>query len=218
MSVPATSWIIRIFKSWGVADMTRSWVNNYELVSGAAAYPADMVPVLNTLVAAEKLIHYTPIQFLQATIATWEPEGRGNYDPNTFVTVALSGAGSVAIAAGDELADSNVCLMVRLTADAGRTGRRFYRGSLSEANVTTNSAGISGLASGSTMGDTGSSMAAYRSALAPLLPGGAGVAKLTLIGRNKAGVLYMRPVTGVHTGGVVVNRRNHRYFDRHAFG
>lgn len=213
MPIPDTNWTIRIFKSWGAADLSRAWVNNYEINTTTALNPPDLVPVLNTLVTAEKILHQPEVQFLQATISTWEPDSKP-YNPLAFLTVPLSGVGGWARTAGDDPLDSNVCFMVRYQADTGRSGRRFYRGCLTEAHVTIGGDARFQLTSTSGFGDTGAGMTSFRSALAPLLPGGAGVGKLMLMYGKPGIVSVQRAVTSVHTGGVVVNRRNHRYFDR----
>lgn len=208
----ATNWTIRIFKSWAVADLSRSWVNNYELVSAGDLSPLDMVPVLNTLVAAEKTIHYDKINFIQATISTWQPDSKP-YNPLSFLTVPLSGQGSAATGAL-QLLDSNVCFLMRFQADLGRSGRRFYRGALSETDVDATPTGGFQFAGGLAAVDAGGGMSSFRTALAPLLPSGAGLAKLHLLGKGITFPSTARPVTSVHTGGIVINRRNHRYFDR----
>lgn len=212
-----TNWIIRSFKSYGSRDMTRSWVNNYELVSPAPIGPLDMIPAANAIVAAEKALHNASVNFLQVTISTWKADSKP-YDPTSFVTVAQSGTGSVSIT-GQEMLDLNVCLMVQFTASTGRQGRRFYRGVLFESDVNANTSGTFTLVAGDTFADTGTFFGQFRSALAPVLPGGAGPAQLYLLGKGITFPTTARPVTAVHPGGVVVQKRNHKYYDRqNAFG
>lgn len=215
MPVPSTNWTIRIFKAWNTTDLSRSWVNNYEINTSSALNPPDLVPVLNTLVAAEKVIHWNFINFLQATISTWEPDSKP-YNPLSFLTVPLSGGGSAGAPTAATVLDSNVCLMVRFQADTGRSGRRFYRGQLDEPNVDTQGDGKFVLASTSGFLDSGANMNSFRTALAPLLPGGAGIGKLMLMYAKPGITSVQRAVTAIHTGGIVVNKRNHRYFDRRA--
>lgn len=215
--MPSTNWVVRIFKAWGTRDLDRAWTNTYELVTGTALAPTDLMPAADTLVAAEKALHTDAAQFIQYTISTWENEP-GSYDPSSFVTVSTSGIGSRTIGANEAL-DSNVTLTVQFTAATGRQGRRFYRGVLFESDVNANANGRFAILTNSTIADTGTVMVAFRNALAPLLPGGAGIAKLFLLGKGTTFPTTARPVTGVHTGTVTTNRRNHRYFNRiTAFG
>lgn len=211
--MPDTNWTIRIAKSWSARDLTRSWVNTYELVSGAPASPTDLIPVLSTLVAAEKTLHRNLVQFLQGTISTWVPDSKP-YTGLNFVTVEQSGTGNLGLSSGDTL-DSNVCFVVKFTAPTGRQGRRFYRGCLSEDDNITSSDGHFNLAGTSGFIDTGAVMSNFRTALAPVLPGGNALAQLYLFGKGLTFPSTARAVNGVRSGGITVNKHNHRYFDRH---
>jgi hypothetical protein len=213
MPVPSTNWTIRIFKSWGSNDLSRAWANNYEVNTTQALNPPDLQPVVDTLVAAEKTIHMNNIQFIQATISTWEPDSKP-YNPLSFLTVPLAGTGSSTPNAGDDMLDSNVTLMIRYQATTGRSGRRFYRGLLTEAAVNSTSQGYFQLIGGAAWGPTGTIITNVRTQLAPLLPGGNGIGKLMLMYAKPGVSSVQRAVTAVALGGVVINRRNHRYFDR----
>jgi hypothetical protein len=214
--MPSTNWTIRVFKSWVAADLTRAWVNNYELVSDVSRGPEEMVSVVNTIVAAEKGIHLTQVQFLQATVSTWENEP-GTYDPLSFLTVPLSGAGGVTATAPSNPLDSNVCLFLRYQATTGRSGRRFYRGCLQEQDVDVGGDGRFIVAAAATwLGPTGGVITGFRTSMAPLLPGGNGIAKLALMYAKPGISSVQRAVTAINIGGIVISKRNHRYFDRKA--
>jgi hypothetical protein len=202
---------VKIFKSWGGRDPDRRWCNNYEL-DDAGATPADVVPAVNTIVAAEKLIHTVAIGFLSATISTWQPDSVP-YDPTSFTTIELSGAGVRAAATGVQL-DSNVCFVVRYSAALGRNGRRFYRGVLNEEDVQTGGDGKWSLIPTSTLYQGQANFNAFAAGLATLLGNGTLMPGLKLVGGGEAPLV--RDVINVISAGVTVNRRNHRYFDRAA--
>lgn len=201
---------VRIFKSWGARDASRRWVNNYEIEAGTAAL-TSLGAVANDIAAAEKLIHQTTVQFLSYSVSTWEPDSHP-YNPLSFVTGELSGTG--ALAAASQLLDSNVCFLVKYQAATGRSGRRFYRGCLAEQDVEPAGDGSFTVSPGSNFQDAGGAMTSFKNALAPYLAGGTNATKIILAGNSASSI--QRIVTAVKSGGVVVNRRNHRYFDRRA--
>lgn len=203
---------IRIFKSLGTRDPERRWVNNYEVLSDASDV-TGIRTIAAAIVTAEKALHLTSVQFLSQTLSSYVIEGPA-YDPTSFVTDELSGTGTQADGGADIL-DSNVCLQMQFNAVLGRQGRRFYRGVLTEADVTVGSSGKFGLVGGNRYATGGSAYTSFRNALLPYFAAAAPATRLVMAGLFKdATIINVRDVTNVTTGGVVVNRRNHRYFDR----
>jgi hypothetical protein len=203
-------WILRVFKSWGTRDESRRWVNNYELVTDNAVGLADMDTVANAIATAEKGIHFNLVHFLSATVSTWAADSQP-YTGLNFRTIELTGTGAVDPVTPDVL-DSNVCCMLKYQADTGRSGRRFYRGVLGEGDVQVGGDGRFVLGASAPMNNGQSRLTAFQTAMAPYIGGGAGNAKVTLI--HPTGVGTQRLVTAIKFGAVVINRRNHRYFDR----
>lgn len=205
---------IRIFKSWAGRFAERRWVNNYEVQSAALAV-TDLSAMVTALANAEKNIHLDLVNFLSATVSTYEPEGP-SYVPDSFTTIELAGVGSRATASQQSV-DSNVCLKVNFQAPTGRSGRRFYRGCLIESDVV----GLGDLTytfeAASPVADAGAAMVAFKGALAPYLTGGADANKLVLIYTGAGSPSVVRGISVVKSVGIAINKRNHRYFDR-AFG
>lgn len=203
--------VVRIFKSWGGRVADRRWVNNYEIDSGATLL-GGLDAVVNDLVAAERIIHVPTVNFLSATISTWAPDSVP-YNPDAFRTLELAGVGSRAAPAGD-LLDSNVCYMVQFQCSTGRSGRRFYRGVLGEADVQIGGDGRFTLVPASALDNGGATFVAFQGALAPRLSAGAAAEKVVLVHSGGPSPSVVRGVSALKVSGVIANKRNHRYFDR----
>lgn len=202
---------IRIFKAWRGRDISRAWSNTYEIISGATN-PTELVAVGDALVSAERGLHLTDVQFLQYTISTWAPDSHP-YNPEAFVTYTLTDAGERGNETGinDNALDYNVCLMVHRNAVTGRSGRLFFRGVLLESDVMIQGDGRFAI-EGETSGQLMDAVDAYKTGVAPYITGGTGN-QLALISTSGSTV-YRRNIVDVVMGGVVINKKNHRYFDR----
>jgi hypothetical protein len=203
--------IIRVFKSWGTRDAERRWVNNYEVEAGALGVTA-LDAVAEAIADAERVIHLNQVHFLSATISTWA-EDSTPYNPLAFRTIELDGTGTPLVGSDDPV-DSNVCLLVKFQAATGRSGRRFYRGVLTEADMEIGGDARFNLEAASPVRTRFNQAGGYAELLAPYLSGGADPVSIVLAAPNLVGV--QREVESVEIGGIVVNRRNHRYFDRAA--
>lgn len=202
-------YIIRVRKSWGARDPERSWVNTYEVSYDGAI--GDLSATANAIANGERILHLAEVQFLSATISTWQPDSVP-YNPLTFKTVELEQVGLRA-SAGVSAMDSNVCLLVKMMTALGRNGRRFYRGCLSEADVQIGGDAKFTLTPGSPLtGNGGSAWETFNTFMQPFTTAGTGPVKICLVGNGVGGVLS-RAVEEMQVGGVVVNRRNHRYYD-----
>lgn len=206
-------YIIRVFKGWNTTLIERSWSNSYEILGGPASVDL-LVPIAEALVIAEKKLHLAQVNFMQYTVSTWVPDSHP-YDPATFLTVPFHEIGERGGSAGELTGlDYNVCLVVKRGATTGRSGRLFYRGCLLETDVRMGGDGRFII----DPADTGALQAAFTAYQAPLATylGSGETAKLGLIGKVKGapGITTRRPVSALTLGGVTVNKRNHRYFDR----
>lgn len=206
-----SDFIIRIFKAWRGRDISRAWSNTYEIISGADN-PTELVAVGDALVAAERIIHLTDVNFLQYTISTWAPDSHP-YNPETFVTYTLAVDGQRGNDSGvnDNALDYNVCYMIHRNATTGRSGRLFFRGCLMETDVMIQGDGRFAI-EGTGAGEVDTKTQAFKTALAPYITGGTGN-QLALISKSGS-TIYRRNVVDIVAGGVVINKKNHRYFDR----
>lgn len=205
---------VRTFKAWQTRDVALSWVNNYELsFDGSSEGLADSGAV-EAIVAAERAIHLPYVQFLQATVSTWVPDGKP-YDPTTFVTVPLEGEGA-RLRPGEEPMADTITFYMRRTVRTGRTGKMFYRGVLTEDDCTALRSGKWELTPGRLSSD-GTQMAGFYLNIAPLFSGsGPGGARIMMFSVNSDNVFFGRNVENMLPAGVKPNQRDHAYFDRGA--
>lgn len=202
---------IRIFKAWRSDAIERAWSNTYEIISGDAG-PTDLAGVANDIVEAERKLELTDVHFLQWTISTWGPDSKP-YNPDTFITRGLTVKGSRGNDNGinDTALDYNVCLQVKRNAATGRTGRLFFRGVLMEGDVMMGGDGRFVLVQ-SQLGPIGQAFTDYATGLAAYLGNESGET-LGLVSKSGT-TIHRRPILSMQLGGVVVNKHNHRYFDR----
>ncbi len=209
---------IDTFKAWGSRDIERAWSNSYEFVA-AATSPSALIGLGNQLIVAEKKLHLANVEFLQFRIATHEIEPSPNYDPNAFTTIPVEGIGSRGTGATDPL-DYNVCFVVQRVPASGRAGRLFFRGCLVEGDVSSNADGMFRLQTASSLATGGVIFEGFKTDMAAYLSvGGAPAADpgLAMVGTYGM-VTIARYVTAFRNGGVSINKRNHRYFDRGPVG
>jgi len=208
-----SDFIIRVFKGWNTTLIERAWSNSYEIMS-AETDPTVLFSAAEAIVDAEKQIHLNNVNFLQYTISTWEPDSHP-YDPLTFTTVPLVDIGLRGGGAGITTGlDYNICLVVKRGAHTGRVGRLFYRGCLLETDVRMGGDGRFIIDPADTSAFA-AAFANYQTEMAPVMPILPGN-QLALIGEVKGlpGTITRRPVTVLTLGGVTINKRNHKYFDK----
>lgn len=207
-------YIITINKSAGGRDSANKWANRYEVV-GSAVSVEGLTTMANAIATAEKNIHSNFVEFISAVVSTWAPEPTG-YNPTASMTIPLTGAGLRAPSQAIML-DLDCVYHVAFQTATGRNGRRFYRGCVAEsdveatANIRWRISAASDLAAGAAV------FVAFRNALLPYLNAGAETNKIAIITEDKNApsvIRFRRNVTDVVPAGVIVNRRNHAYFDR----
>lgn len=123
--------VVRIVKSHD-NNPSDQWVNSYEFVMAVTGTEASLLAMGDTVVAFEKLIHMTPVNFDRMIISTWEADSVP-YDPEAFISVSLTGSGATGVVDGFE--PLNECLSVARVCAFGRQGHLFYRGCLDAAEV-----------------------------------------------------------------------------------
>lgn len=204
---------IDVFKGWRNRDMEQAWSNSYE-INSTDTVVSSLSDTALAIVAAERLLHVTFVEFLQVRISTWAEEAGGVYDPASFTTIPLTGTGSRDNGGGDVM-DYNVTFTVKRVPGSGRAGRLFYRGVLLESEVSANGSGRFQITPTSNLLDGGTTWEAYRTAMNEIIseedPGVSGqLVMQSLIGTTPT----TRPVLDLVPGGVSINKKNHRYFDR----
>lgn len=120
---------VRSYKQY----MNAQWANTYEIrCTDNAATRSDLLNAALTIVNAERGIHLNTINFFRAVISTYQPDSRP-YNPSAFTTLDFSLQGQVTF--GTNALPMSTCVFARFTAEGGRSGKRFYRGCLTEGDV-----------------------------------------------------------------------------------
>lgn len=103
------------------------WVNRYFL---EAADLAAAATITNSIIAAERAVTLTPVQFTKATTRTTV---QGDYN---FITTIINGTGQRA--ASTDMVALYMTVRVDFQAAAGRPSRKYLRGVLQESDVSWN--------------------------------------------------------------------------------
>jgi hypothetical protein len=185
----------------------RKWANNYEVKASEASDTATLIATGVKLADFEKHIHLDVVKFDRLRISTWEPDSTP-YDPTTFISLPLSGAGLVSSSGQNPLA-LNVCLNIGRVPSYGRFGFLYYRGALLEFDVDS-PAGKFKLTN-PTQIDTRVSDAIDDTAIDGLLAGGGDPFTLVMVRDDPA---TARDVTLLSPRGVVVVPFDHAWFNR----
>jgi hypothetical protein len=118
----------------------KNWTNTYEVsLDATAVTDAAVATCVDGIVAFEKAIHRTDVQFLAATVSIVEPPGTAR-DPSHFMTMPLTGNGTVSTAEGPvaNILANEFALKVEWGFGAGRAGFCLYRGCINaDAYATT---------------------------------------------------------------------------------
>ena len=211
-------YIVRTFKSWSVRNPEDRWANTYEFTTEFGLDDSEITVLVNNVVQAERHIHLPLTQFLSATVSTYAADSKP-YNPFAFRTFELTGVGTRT--SSTDALDSNVVLHVKREATSGKSGKIFYRGCLTEADVQPTGNLRFSLTPGSPVNNTGADFVQYSNVLEAYAIGGINTeqAIMVLIGDNQRGPTgtigrVMRPVRQLVVGGVTVNRRNHAFFNK----
>lgn len=181
------------------------WWNTYEFRTLDAGGVSDLQDLANVLVDFESTMHTNQAVIDQCVISSWVADSHP-YNPEGFVSYPYNSIG-LRTALGDRL-DLRVCLFVKRHVATGRYGKIFYRGALAEGDVEA-SAGTWVLSDSVAMGvDLANNIT--DSGLVTYLGPSAETFGMALIGNDEA----TRFVISLAIGGIVVNKLNHKYFDR----
>lgn len=203
---------LKIYKSWAVRNIKAAWVNTYQInLNGEDIEATDWVNKINSICTAEKNIHLNQVQFLHATLSSKRDEVV--YDPKMLRTFDLQGNGLGPIAEDDTPLDLNIAMAVRKNVGYGRSGVNYYRGALCASDVIINERGESQIAPTSKF--MGAPSWANINTLMMAYPD----YELVMAGKmhddpEVEGTFITRTVTSFSLKGVVLLKRDHRYFDR----
>ncbi len=121
---------VRSYKQY----LATQWANTYEIrCTDDDAERSDLVNAALAIVNAERAIHLNFVNFFRAVISTYQPDSRP-YNPSSFTTIDFSLQGQVSSSGSNSL-PLTTCVFARFTAEGGRSGKRFYRGCLTEGDV-----------------------------------------------------------------------------------
>jgi hypothetical protein len=203
---------ITIFKSWGTFDEDNSWTNTYEVQSADTSPDGPELSVMFTnIIQAEQDIHLSEVYFLRCVISTWNKDS-SPYNPAGFRTVPLSVRGTRTLGTGQAV-DSSLCFYVRRQVALGHYGKLLYRGVLLESDMRVKGDLSAELEDASPLRTGGVVWQNYYTSLQPWF-GSSGTAGLVLVREDGFGDQEARRVTDLVPGGIVVKRRNNRFFNR----
>ena len=135
---------VSIYKSYGGRSATGQWVNRYNV---NVPDLTDSIPdVVNKLVAFEKAMHRTDVNFMRCTVSLNNNHGHSGNNAD-FFTSELTGTGADN-RAGDT-SPLDVCMVVKLSCASGRSGRSLYRGCLLNSDYDNGPGGRPVLGAGS---------------------------------------------------------------------
>lgn len=208
---------ITVYKR-AVGNPDFEWANVYEaqLANTAAGWP-EVSAFARDFGLAEQALHTPSVEFVRTVVSTWETDSLPNYDPASFVVYEYGAGeelGTRAIA-GDHL-PRNVALSVRRQVNFGRSGRLFYRGCLTEADVQTGASLDWALTSGAKTAFDTLLTSAYVAMQTELVTLGGSGSSLALFSNLFLDQTFppRRPVLGLEARGVTTNKPDHKYFDR----
>lgn len=202
---------IRIYKSWSVRNMKAAWVNTYVVNFEGLITDDALAQKLDAIATAERTLHLATVQFLHATVSTKADEPV--YDPKTLKVFELQGNGGRAVVAPDIPVDLNIVLKVKKQVAYGRAGTMFYRGALLNSDVSINDRGEAQLKADASITNP-VIWNNFNSGINQAAPGVELVMADHRVDDPNAGAIEARNIQGFSPAGVVINKRDHRYFDR----
>lgn len=208
---------VRVFKTL-TTNPALQWANTYEMqattsMPDEAGAIANLEQAANAIVAFERKFHLNTIRFDRASVSTWTPDSTP-YNPQSFLVVpqgsAAFGLRDLGAQGGADQSPVALALVVRRQVAYGRQGRAFYRGVLTEGDLSAN-AGLPVLSSPSAMQLMIND--AVAAGLEVYMGGGTEPAmfRLSLIGKTASQV---RPISSLQVLGATVIKKDHKYFDR----
>ncbi len=200
---PNEVFTIRIYKEYSGIQ----WANTYEFRvrdENPITY-TQLLTVANTIAATETAFHLSYVNFPRIVVSTYVPDSEP-YNPNAFVTfypVGLTGTRTI-VGGLSEAMPLHVAVYARFNAVTGRSGRKFYRGVLTESDCSF---------SGNTYVLRPLAVSEVENPLNNLLAGLAGLGQIVLA-RGTPVPTNIRAVGSVQVSNrAAIRQVNNRYFD-----
>lgn len=115
------------------ANPDRQWANSYEFRATVGGDTGDLLTLATSVVSFEQFMHRTFVVFDRVIVSTWEPDSVP-YDPAAFLSSPLTAVGQIGV--GADACALNVAVNIARQAVTGRYGHLFYRGYLTEDQVS----------------------------------------------------------------------------------
>jgi hypothetical protein len=195
-----------------VTNPENSWVNSYEFRANAAGFAGAFAALGEALVTFESTIHTSSVRFDRYTVSTWAPDSVP-YDPEAFLSVPLSRIGLIETPE-TELEPLGMAYRVNRVPVTGRFGNLFYRGCLTEDQVTS-PAGIPIIAD--PVIQNSNLQEAITDSLLDQYLGPAAEGDFTMVMIDFTGV-QIRVVNALIAGGVSLIKQDHQWFNRTTAG
>jgi len=208
--------VVRIFKAFGGRTSDKQWSNTYH-ISGELEYadPAWDALVVQ-LASTESNIHFSNVNYMRATISSFDQEAE--YNPEMLKVIELGGSGQRVLTGDQTILPLDFAFKWKKNVAFGRSGTTFYRGALSTDDIATGAGGDPVL-KGTISPDILNAIRNMPTSLQPLLSAVGGfmvmAPKMPAPGGPPV-TLSTRVLLSFAPSGVSNNRRNHRYFDKAA--
>lgn len=202
------------FRTWkdDAQDEAVKWTNVYEVEAQSGGVLSDIQTLGRALISFESVLHYANVAFTMFECGTWEPDSKP-YDPLAFYSEACAAGtlGQRALPVATLQVPLQACLSVRRNVQTGRQGKLYYRGALSETDIEKAGAGWALTDAATIQGIIDDAVEAL---LAPYFSGGSVPFRFHLIGKNKAGTVFSRPVLSFEAYDAVWVQMEHAWYNR----
>ncbi len=200
---PNEVFTIRVYKEYAGLE----WANTYEFRAredNPITY-TQLLNAANTIAATEAVFHLSYVNFTRIVVSTYVPDSEP-YNPSAFLTfypVGLTG-GRTIVGGLSEAMPLHVAVYARFNAVTGRSGRKFYRGVLTETDCAF---------SGSTYVLRTLAVQEVENPLNNLLANLSGIGQIVLA-RGTPVPVNVRAVTSVQVSNrAAIRQTRNRYFD-----
>ena len=185
------------------------FANSYEFVATTSGGEGDLLTLGTALVQFESIMMRTNVVFARLLVSTWQPDSKP-YDPSVFISSTLTAGGARLTSSPPE--PLNVCFSVSRQCASGRFGHIFYRGVLSQEDVTAPS-GTATLSDRTEMQGLVDNAISTSGLDAYIGVGSSEALTMVLVGKTDADV---RTILNLRAQGVSILPTNHAWFNRPA--
>lgn len=202
---------LKTFKSWNGRSPRNQWNNTYEFSSENALESAGMSTTVQEFVQFEKEMSHPKVNFMRATVTLIEAAKDG-YQPAELRVLDLAGVGEAPYNTEGDPLDLNLALAIKRFGGLGRSGTIYLRGALTEGMVNTDSTGATGLTEAGLI----LAQAGLDQGITPFMAAGKVPQLIGYVTQGGTKQLFTRDIVSLQILGVVVLKRNHKWFNRGA--